>query len=142
MQGVRGSGAGYLQGVGWIWGSPGVVELDELAVVGELELVDVGGPSCDLASGDGEFVGVGDEGERLHPGEITEAIERAEADEVGVDVEIGVGDEAEVLVLATVEVEHDAVSADDLWVTAHRPILPAIRCTQLHNRVMCAPIMS
>ena len=83
MQGVRGSGAGYLQVVRWIRGSPGVGESEELAVVGELEVVDVGGPSCDLASGDGEFVGVGDEGERLHPVVVTdEAMGRAEADNV------------------------------------------------------------
>ena len=65
----------------------------------------------------------------MHPREVARAIGRVQADEVGVDVEVGVGDEAEVLVFAPVKVEHDAVAADDLRVAAQSSLLMAVRCT-------------
>ena len=124
-----GSGStGDGHGMERIWGSPGLGEVDGVAVVGDLEVVGIRDPSCSLADGDGEGVGAGDEGERLHPSEVSRAILRAQANEVGVYVEVGVGDEAKVLVLAAVEVEYDAVAADDLGVAAHAPLLIAVRC--------------
>lgn len=55
----------------------------------------------------------------MNPGEVSVEIRVPLADEVGVDVEVGVGDQAEVLVFSAVEVECDAVAADEARVLAN-----------------------
>jgi hypothetical protein len=90
-----------------------------LAIVGELELVDSIVPLAHALGSDGEGMRSEDEAEGLHPREVADAAFGALADEVRVDVEVGVGDEAEVLVGASVEVEGDPVTAHDLGVSAH-----------------------
>ena len=79
--------------------------------------------------GDGQLVGAEHDAQRLHPRKVARAALWALADEMRVDVDVGVGDEAKVLVLATVEVEDDAVAAHDLGVAAHATPLLAIGCT-------------
>ena len=56
--------------------------------------------------------------QRLHPGEVAVEGRVVVADEVGVDVEVGVGDDAEVLVLLAVEVEGVSVAAGEARVAA------------------------
>ena len=104
------------------------VQGEGAAVVGEAQLVRGGFPLGDAVGGDGEGVGAEDEAERLHPREVASAAWRALADEVGVDVEVGVGDEAEVLVHAPVEVEGHAVPAHNLGVSADATLQLAYNC--------------
>jgi hypothetical protein len=56
--------------------------------------------------------------ERLDPGEVTSNADVVAADEVGVNVEIGIRDDAKVLVLPTVEVEVVSVAAGEARVAA------------------------
>jgi hypothetical protein len=74
-------------------------------------------PLDGLASADVEAVVAEGDAECLYPREGTVVGGVVVADEVGVDVEIGVRDEAEVLVPPTVEVEGDAVAACEARVT-------------------------
>ena len=67
-----------------------------------------------------------DEAESLHPREVARTALGPFANEVGVDVEVTVGDEAEILVLAAVEIEHHAIPAHDAWVPAHATVLFAV----------------
>lgn len=60
---------------------------------------------------DGGTVSREGDAEGLDPGEVAGAVGWADADEAGVDVEVGVGDECEVVVGLAVEVEHYAVVA-------------------------------
>ena len=69
-----------------------------------------------------------DESKSLHPGVVTDVSWRMRADEVGVNVKVAVGDEAKVVVLASIEVEDDAVAAYDLGVTANATFLLAVDC--------------
>jgi hypothetical protein len=97
-------------------------------VVGELQVVHAVVPFRHGFRRHGERVGSEDEAESLHPREVARAALRALADEVGVDVEVAVGDEAEVLVLAAVEVEHHTIASHDPRVSAHATDLLATRC--------------
>jgi hypothetical protein len=103
---------------------PGGVHVDGLAVEGDLDVVLVLVPLRGPAGADVEAVVVVaaccDEGDpqRLHPGEVAVEGRVVVADEVGVDVEARVGDDAEVLVLASVEVEGVAVAAGEARVAA------------------------
>ena len=73
-------------------------------------------------------MGSEDEPKSLHPGVVTGVSWRMRADEVGVDVKVAVGDEAKVMVLASIEVEDDAVAAYDLGVTANATFLLTVGC--------------
>ena len=65
-------------------------------------------------------------GDGLHPGGVPLEARDVAADEVAVDVEVGVGEQAEVPVPAAVEVEGVAVAADELGVLAHCAWLVAV----------------
>ncbi|GJN13777.1 hypothetical protein PR202_gb00519 [Eleusine coracana subsp. coracana] len=93
-------------------------EVDGLAVDGELHAVHVIVPRGGLPGAEVELVlAVEEHGDSLDPREVT-GLAAALADEVGVDVEVAVGDDAEVGVPAAVEEEGVAVAADEAWVTA------------------------
>lgn len=95
-------------------------DLHSLAVECDHEAVDRVVPCGSVLSSDVEAVVVQEEGDGLDPGEVPGHGRVSLSDEVGVDVEAGVGEQAEVLVLPAVEVEGDAVAADEARVTAHR----------------------
>jgi hypothetical protein len=59
-------------------------------------------------------------GDGLHPGRVPRQARDVAADEVAVDVEVRVGEQAEVAVPAPVEVERAAVAADEARVLADR----------------------
>jgi hypothetical protein len=101
------------------------VDVDGLGVQGELDVVVLLVPLRGPAGADVEAVAVAgaawcDEGDpqRLHPREVAVEGRVVVADEVGVDVEARVGDEAEVLVLVSMEVEGVAVAAGEARVAA------------------------
>jgi len=71
--------------------------------------------------------------ERLDPGEVAAHGRVALADEVGVDVEAGVGDDAEVLVLLAVEVEVVAVGAGEARVAAGDAGVEVAHCMHMHG---------
>ena len=115
--GQRRHGGGGPRGVGSLW------EVHGLAVQGELHAVDVVVPRAGggLPGADVELVvaAVEEHGDGLDPREVPRhAVRAALADEVGVDVEVAVGDHAEVGVSPAVEVEGVAVAADEARVAA------------------------
>ncbi|GJM88256.1 hypothetical protein PR202_ga04296 [Eleusine coracana subsp. coracana] len=93
-------------------------DIDGRAVEGQLEAVDIVVPLGGLLGAHVEAVVGEADAEGLDPGEITAHSWVALADEVGVDVKVGVRDDAEVLVLLSVEVEVVAVTTGEAWVTA------------------------
>ncbi|BAF27609.1 Os11g0151200 [Oryza sativa Japonica Group] len=104
-------------------GGAGVLrEEHRLAVDDDLEAVDVVVPGGGLPGADVEAVGaavVEEDGNGLDPGEVARhAVGAALADEVRVDVEVAVGDDAEVGVPPAMEVEGVAVAADEPRVAA------------------------
>ncbi|KAB8085381.1 hypothetical protein EE612_008203, partial [Oryza sativa] len=119
--GVGGGGPGDGE-AGHGGGLPARAELswnvDGRAVEGELEAVDVAVPLGGLEGAHVEAVVGEADAEGLDPGEVAAHGGVALADEVGVDVQVGVGDDAEVVVLLAVEVEVVAVAAGEPRVTA------------------------
>ncbi|BAH92898.1 Os05g0107201 [Oryza sativa Japonica Group] len=75
-------------------------------------------PMTGMLEGEAVVAGAEEDAERLDPGEVAGHGGVALADEVGVDVEGGVGEEAEVAVLLAVEVEVVAVAAGEAGVAA------------------------
>uniref|UniRef100_J3L887 Uncharacterized protein n=1 Tax=Oryza brachyantha TaxID=4533 RepID=J3L887_ORYBR len=121
--GVDGVGAGDgegRQGPGHPLGAPGGVDVDGLAVEGDLDVVLLVVPLGGLARADVEAVVAEADAQRLDPCEVPLHGRVAVADEVRVDVQVGVGDDAEVLLLLAVEVERVAVGAGEPWVAARR----------------------
>ena len=94
VHGVRGADA--LERDQLVGRSPGghgrVLDLHGNPVVRELQVVHGVVPFRHGFSRHGERVGSEDEAESLHPREVARAALRALADEVGVDVEVAVGD--------------------------------------------------
>ncbi|BAS95232.1 Os05g0552550 [Oryza sativa Japonica Group] len=103
---------------------PGVrdaLQLHGLAVEDDGEAVGVVVPHGRPARADVEAVAAGElHGDRLHPGRVPLEARDVVADEVAVDVQVRVGEQAEVAVTAAVEVERVAVAADEPRVLAHR----------------------
>ncbi|GJM87997.1 hypothetical protein PR202_ga04008 [Eleusine coracana subsp. coracana] len=95
-------------------------EVDGLAVDGELHPVHVVVPRGGLPGAEVELVlAVEEHGDGLDPRKVAGGLVAAAlADEVGVDVEVAVGDDAEVGVPAAVEEEGVAVAADEARVAA------------------------
>lgn len=91
---------------------------DFVAVERESEMVDVVVPRGCRSGFEREGVGAEDNAEGLNPGVIPGSSLGTETDEAGVDLEVGVGYQAEMLVFLAVEVEHDSVSADEPRVQA------------------------
>ena len=95
-------------------------------------------PDCGGLSGEGEGVGAEHDAQGLDPGEVAGAVVGADADKPGVDVEVGVRDEGEVVVGLAVEVEHYAVAANEAGVVARRPVAFAVwfpGCTRVSVRM-------
>lgn len=90
------------------------------AVVGELQVVDIVVPWRRRSRLEREGFRVEENAEGLDPGVVPGPSLRPETDKAGVDLEVEVGDQAEVLVLLAVEVEDDAVAADEPRVQARR----------------------
>lgn len=64
-------------------------------------------------------MGVKEDAKGLDPSEVPLHVDVSSTDEVGVDVEVGVGDDAEISVFFSMEVEGDSISSDESWVLAH-----------------------
>lgn len=103
-----------------------------MAVEGEGEAVDGVVPGGGLGSAEEEVVAVEEDAEGLDPGEVAGEVGVAFADEVGVDVEVLVGDQAEVGVLLAVEVERYPVATHEAGVLAHCAG-PVAVCTENDN---------
>ena len=88
-------------------------------IVSKLKMVDFVVPCYCLGGLDGEDVGVEEDAQGLNPCEVTRSAGGAVAGEPGVDLEVAVGDKAEMLVALSVEVEYNAVSADETRIVAH-----------------------
>lgn len=93
-------------------------EVEGLAVEGEGEVVGAAVPGGSGGGGDGDGVLAEEDAKGLDPRVVVSAAGGAEADEAGIDLEAGVGDEREVLVRLAAEVEHDAIAADEPRVLA------------------------
>lgn len=104
--GVSGGG-----GEGW--------EVDEAAIEVDNEVLDGGAPSGGAAGANVEAARTPRERQGLDPGEVTGTARGSLADEVGVDVEVVVGNYAEILIFPAMEVEHDSISAHELGILAH-----------------------
>jgi hypothetical protein len=112
--GEAGQGLGHPAGV-----LDGVVDVHGLPVEDDLDMVFILIPLDGLAGADVEAVaGAEGDAQGLHPREVAFQVRVVVADEVGVDVEVGVGDDAEVLVFLAVEVEGVAVAAGEARVAA------------------------
>lgn len=81
-------------------------------------MVDGIGPSGGFGCLDGESMGVVHDTEGLYPCEVTGSSLGSEADEAGVDLEVSIGDQAEVLVLLSMEVEDNTVATNETGVVA------------------------
>lgn len=95
-------------------------EADRLAVKGKGKAVDVVVPGSGFLGAEKEFVITEEDGDGLDPSEVPPHVLVSSSDEVGIDVKVGVGYEAEIAVLLAMEVESDAVAADESRVLAHR----------------------
>jgi len=93
-------------------------DADGLVVQGQLQAVHVAAPPGRLGGAQVEAVVGEADAERLDPGEVAPHARVALADEVGVDVQVGVGEDAEVLVPLAVEVEVVAVAAGEAGVAS------------------------
>jgi len=105
---------------------------DALAVEGQVEAVDVvaAPPGGLIVGAHVEAVVREADAERLDPGEVAAHGGVAPPDEVRVDMEAGVGEDAEVLVLAAVEVEGVAVAAREPRVAARHA---GVEVADLHS---------
>jgi hypothetical protein len=104
---------------GWLPRGAGLGrDADGLAVEGQLEAVGVVAPPGRLPGAHVEAVAAEADAERLDPREVAAHGRVALADEVRVDVEAGVGEDAEVVALLAVEVEVVAVAAREARVAA------------------------
>nr|GMC49230.1 hypothetical protein TorRG33x02_199050 [Ipomoea batatas] len=118
---VGGSRDGHARSCGGFpLGALAVGEEERVAVEGQVEAVVCVVPGGCVLGADEELVVVEEDPQGLHPCEVPLHAGVPSSDEVGVDVEIGIGDEAEVAVLLAVEVEGDPIAADESWVLAHR----------------------
>ncbi|GJN14057.1 hypothetical protein PR202_gb00833 [Eleusine coracana subsp. coracana] len=106
-------------------------DVDGCAVEGQLEAVDVVVPLGGLLGTHVEAVVGEADAEGLDPGEVAAHGRVALADEVGVDVEVGVGDDAEVLVLLSVKIEVVAVTTGEAWITAGDTRVEVAHCNIL-----------
>jgi hypothetical protein len=120
---------------------------DALAVEGDAEVVGGGVPLGGRRGAEVEDVvvvvllgGFGGEehAEGLDPGEVALQLRVVVADEVGVDVEVPVGDDAEVLVSLAVEVEVVAVAAGEARVAARRAGLKVAYCERKLINHICS----
>lgn len=73
--------------------------------------------------------------ERLNPGEVSFHVVVSFSDEMGVDVEVGFGDYAEILVFLAMEVKSDSIAPDESRVLAYctRPVAV---CSSIHKHVI------
>ncbi|GJN20201.1 hypothetical protein PR202_gb07549 [Eleusine coracana subsp. coracana] len=97
------------------------VQVDRRAVEGDDEAVHGGVPRGGAPHAEVQAVRAEADAQRLHPREVARGRGVALADEVRVDVEVGVRDQAEVGVAPPVEQELVAVAAHEAWVVALRP---------------------
>jgi hypothetical protein len=110
------------------------VERDGHAVEGDGEAVDGRIPGDRPPDADVQAVAAEANAQRLHPREVTRRLGVALADEVRVDVQVGVREQAEVGVPPAVEQELVAVAADEARVVALRPGQIA-HCTTRHIKI-------
>jgi hypothetical protein len=104
-----------------VWGpagADGAREQDGVVVEGEREVVGGGVPRGGPGGADVEAVVREADAQRLDPGEVAVQGRVVAADEVRVDVQAGVAEDAEVLALLAVEVEGVAVGAREARVAA------------------------
>lgn len=78
-------------------------------------------------------MGVEEDAEGLDPSEVPVHVGVSSADEAGVDVEVRVGDDAEVSVFFAMEVEGDSIPSNEFWVLAHCSRTVAI-CVYVQNK--------
>jgi hypothetical protein len=116
---------------------------DALVVEGDVEVVGGGVPLGGRGGAEVEGVvvlrsGEEEDAEGLDPGEVALQLRVVVADEVGVDVEVPVGDDAEVLVSLAVEVEVVAVAAGEARVAARRAGLKVAYCERKLINHICS----
>jgi hypothetical protein len=111
-------------------------DVDVLVVEGQRQVVGGGVPPGRPLGGDVEVVVREADAQRLDPGEVAAHGRVALADEVRVDVEGGVGDDAEVPVLLAVEVEVVAVGAREAWVAAGHAGIEVAHCMCIYIKLL------
>ncbi|KAL5974623.1 hypothetical protein ACLOJK_031293 [Asimina triloba] len=95
------------------------LEEDGFAVERASKTVEGVVPCCYLLGAQEETVAVEEDAEGLDLSEVSADGGVPLANEVGIDVEAGVGEETEITVSLAVEVDDDAVAADEPWILAN-----------------------